>query len=397
VVLVGAGFYFVPKSFFIQSRFRQLVSQEGKIDDDSRFALWRPAFRVWQESPWWGVGPNHFDYRFRAYRPESTQSRAVFVHNDYLNTLVDYGAVGMLLIASVLGLLTLGLFKTWRAVRGPPSDLGRQRGSNKFAFILGASLGLLALLVHSLVDFNMHIPANALIAVALIALLSAHLRFASERYWVGSNFLVRAALSIALLAGAACLAWQSSRRLGEQFWLARAAQTPEFSRAQIDCLTRAATVESSNPETAYAVAEALRRHSQEGADSYQDQQQTDYRQYANQAMNWFNRGMKLNPWDPRSFCGYGWCLDWLGKSQEAAPFFNRAEQLDPNGYFTLNKIGLHYIEIGDFAAARPWFERSLRLEWEDTATARSYLDLANRRLLEAATNEISAKLEFPAL
>ncbi|HWX22934.1 MAG TPA: O-antigen ligase family protein [Candidatus Binatia bacterium] len=396
VLLVAAGFYFLPKSFFIQSRFRQLVSQEGKIDDDARFALWRPAFRVWEDAPWFGAGPAHFDYRYRAYRPESVQGRAVFVHNDYLNALVDYGLVGALLIASVLLLLALGLRKTWRAVRGPPSDLGHQRGSNKFAFVLGASLGLLALLVHSLVDFNMHIPANALVAVALMALLSAHLRFATDRYWVGSNFWVTASLTLALLAGGVSLAWQSSRHVGEQFWLAQAARTLELSKAQVDCLTRAATLEPGNPETAYTIAEALRRQSQEGADFYQDQQQGDYRQLARQAMDWFGRGMKLNPLDPRNFCGYGWCLDWLGKLQESAPFFDRAEQLDPNGYFTLNKIGLHYLETGDFAAARPWFERSLRLEHEDPTIAQSYLALANRRLLEAATNEISAKINFPA-
>ena len=50
---------------------------------------------------------------------------------------------------------------------------------------------------------------------------------------------------------------------------------------------------------------------------------------------------------------------------------------------------------GDFAAARPWFERSLRLEWQDNPIARNYLQIVNSRMLEAATNEISAKLSFP--
>jgi len=48
--------------------------------------------------------------------------------------------------------------------------------------------------------------------------------------------------------------------------------------------------------------------------------------------------------------------------------------------------------MGDFAAARPWFERSLRLEDKDNLIARNYLQIANMRLLEAATNEIAAKL-----
>ena len=50
---------------------------------------------------------------------------------------------------------------------------------------------------------------------------------------------------------------------------------------------------------------------------------------------------------------------------------------------------------GDFAAARPWFERSLHLEGNGNPIARNYLQIVNNRMLEAATNEISAKLNFP--
>jgi hypothetical protein len=57
-------------------------------------------------------------------------------------------------------------------------------------------------------------------------------------------------------------------------------------------------------------------------------------------------------------------------------------------------IGMHYVELNDFAAAKPWFERSLRLEWDDNP-AQSYLPIVNRKLMENATNELSAKLSAP--
>ena len=50
--------------------------------------------------------------------------------------------------------------------------------------MLGASLGLLSILIHSVVDFNMQIPANAVTAITLMALLTAHWRFGTERFWV---------------------------------------------------------------------------------------------------------------------------------------------------------------------------------------------------------------------
>src|SRR5579859_7602953 len=114
-------------------------------------------------------------------------------------------------------------------------------------------------------------------------------------------------------------------------------------------------------------------------------------------MDWFSLGMKLNSYDSRSFSGYGWCLDWLDRQGESQLYFSRAEELDPNNYFNLNNIGLHYIQLGDFAAARPWFERSLRLDSQDNPIAQSYLQIANLRLLEAATNELSARLSVPAV
>ena len=60
----------------------------------------------------------------------------------------------------------------------------------------------------------------------------------------------------------------------------------------------------------------------------------------------------------------------------------------PNNYFVMLKVGLHYQEMRNFAASRPWLERSMRLEWPDNPAAIIHYDLANARLLEAATNQL---------
>ena len=59
-------------------------------------------------------------------------------------------------------------------------------------------------------------------------------------------------------------------------------------------------------------------------------------------------------------------------------------------------IGLHYVELGNYAAAKSWFERSFRLQQKDNIIAQDYLEITKRRMLEAATNEITAKLNLPA-
>jgi len=291
-------------------------------------------------------------------------------------------------VASALVLLGLGVLKTWPSVRGKARGLGEERNSSKFAFVLGASLGLVAILVHSVVDFNMHIPANAILAITLMALLSSHLRFATERYWVSVNKWGKVFASAVVLAGVGYLGQQGWHRTVEYVWLQRAARAANFSPAQAACLEKAFAAEPMNPETAYAIGEAFRIQSSEGG--------SNYGALAEQAMEWFGRSMKLNPWDGYGYARYGWCLDWLERFGESPLYFERAAQLDPNGYFMADDIGLHYVQSGDFAAAKSWFEHSLRLEWqEDNTIARNYLQIVRSRLQEAATNETSAELSMP--
>ena len=69
------------------------------------------------------------------------------------------------------------------------------------------------------------------------------------------------------------------------------------------------------------------------------------------------------------------------------PYFNRADALDPNGYFIAANIGWHYVQAGDYAAARPWLQRSLRLQWNENPTASSYLNLVEQKLRDNASGK----------
>jgi O-antigen ligase len=373
LLLLGAGLYFVPRAHFLQSRFKELTAHD-RFNDSARFQVWEPAVLLWRENLWCGVGPNHYNYRFRSFRPETEQLQPDRVHNDYLNTLTDWGILGAALVSSAWALLLAGVIKTWRVVRRTPGELGG-KSSNKFALVLGASLGLLAILAHSVVDFNMHIPANAIVAITLMALLSAFLRFATDQYWRTLRNPARALATLILLIGSGYLAFQGVRRGVEYAWLERARRAPVYSPAQVAALEKAFAVEPKNSETALAVGRAIRAQCWNSGDG----------ELAKQAMEWFKRCMQLNPYDGYGFMEYGICLDWpLERQAEARPYFDRAVELDPNGYFTAAQMGWHYIQTGDFAAAWEWFDRSKRLAW-DNQIADSNLKIVTQKLLEEAS------------
>jgi O-antigen ligase len=382
VVIAGAGLYSIPRTGLFQSRLKELTS-DGRLNDAMRFELWAPAAQLWRENVWWGIGPDHFNYRFRVYRPQTVQLEADRVHNDYLNTLTDWGVVGMALVISALALLWGGVFKTWRFVRGSPNDFSGRK-SNKFALVLGASLGMLAILLHSMVDFNMHIPANAILAVTLMALLTSCRRFATDKDWHRARVPVKVVATIILLAGVIGLGWQGTRRATEYVQLERARRAASFSSEQTALLEKAFAVEPGNFETPYAIGEAYRLHSAEGG--------SDYTELAITAMEWFNRAIQANPYHGYSFMRYGMCLDWVDRPVEALSYFNRAIQLDPNGYFTAAHVGWHYVQTQDYAAAKAWFQRSQRLQRQGNGIADSYLRIVNERLFQNATNQMNPSL-----
>lgn len=384
LVIAGAGIYFIPRSIHFQARWQELY-KNGKLDKDARPDLWRSAVDMWQQHVLWGVGPAHFDYRFREFRPQSLQARPNRVHNDYLNTLTDWGVAGFALVASAWALLAWGVVRTWRFVLRSERDLGSKR-SNKFAFVLGASAGLVAILIHSIVDFNMHIPANAIVVVTLMALLSGHLRFATEQYWFTARLWAKLLASAMLAAGLVYLGYQEIHRARELVWLRRAEQKSNSAPEQAAALENAFAIEPKNFETAYAIGQVYQSQSWAGAGEYREQ--------AEKAMRWFERGWKLNPFDPYNYLHYGMCLDWTGRRTESWPYYEKAVERDPNGYYMTAFVGWHYVQTGDYAAARTWFERSRRLEWSENTIADTYLPTLNQKMLDAATNTSPFRLDL---
>ena len=381
LMLIG-GAVFVTQVLSKTHGFMQRVKQTdaagpGLYDWSSRLKMWTAAERMWADHFWLGVGPAHYDYRFREYRPPDLQSRPDRVHNDYLNLLADWGAVGGVIVLAGMGIFFVGLRRTWPHVRREENDFGSGQ-SNRFAFFLGATGGLAALTVHSLMDFNLHIPANALVAVTLLALLTSNLRFATEDYWVRVFGRERLWLTTAFGVVVAVLLVQEWRQGRETFWLARAEREGDFSPERAAALEKAFAAEPKNFQTAYDIGECFRTAGLEGAKNYQA--------ITRQAEEWYAKSAALNPHDAYSLLRTGMCRDWLGDHAAAEKFLFAAELRDPNGYYLVGNLGWHYAQTGDYAAARQCFDRSLRL-YSDNPTAQNYLIICEQKLTEKAAGK----------
>jgi O-antigen ligase len=398
VLLICGAAFFYNRAHQPQARVQKtFLGEKGDIND-IRVVLWESAIQMWHDHFWFGVGPAHFDYRFPAYRHKIVQLRPDRVHNDYLNTLADWGTVGGGIVAAAWLLLYWGAFKTWKFVRRS-NDIAT-KPSNRSSLVLGASIGLFALLLHSVVDFNMHIPANAILAIALMALLTGHVRYATERYWVSRTIPLRIVFSIMLIWGIAFLAYHGTAKAREYVFLDQVEQfdaslkklfgqlqeveTAEpvdwnrfdnvsedirkTQRLQLEVLRQAHAVEPNNFATIYRIGESLR---------------TDERY--REALGWFALGMKLNPWDCYNYLRYGMCLDRLDRQAEGDRYFKRAIELDPNNYFVAALQGWHFVQKDDYAEAKRWFQRSLELsDWRYNEIASKYMAIVERELQKRA-------------
>ena len=146
-VVVVLGFVFLPTDQLI-ARFADLAAGE-EISAEGRAQAWRDTEPLIGAYPVFGCGLGAYESAFLRYKTVAPLFAVEFAHNDYLQLLAEFGGLGFTL-------LMLLMFRTlMRAVRAAD-----QAGSGRWLAL--ASVGsLAAILLHSLVDFNLYIPANA--------------------------------------------------------------------------------------------------------------------------------------------------------------------------------------------------------------------------------------------
>lgn len=144
---------------------------EGKFEH-TRPLIWKVGVQLWQEAPWLGTGAASYNVLFDRHRPAGFLNEPDWTHNDYLNTLSDYGAVGFALWAGA-GAAMLGLgWHRWRTARSGAGTAGaRGDFTTHWRWKFGLWLGLLAYAVHLGVDFHTKIPALAYAGAIVAALL----------------------------------------------------------------------------------------------------------------------------------------------------------------------------------------------------------------------------------
>ena len=101
-------------------------------------------------------------------------ANTVLSRNDYLEYLSELGVGGMALFLGGLISLIISSFLIWRVRRHPEVK----------GLALGGIVAVVAILIHSLTDFNLHIPANVFLLSVMLSLIvvTVHYKRRSSSY-----------------------------------------------------------------------------------------------------------------------------------------------------------------------------------------------------------------------
>jgi O-antigen ligase len=161
-MLIAAAFVFLPPDQLI-ARFGTMLNETDA--EASRSRMWADTIPMIRDFPIAGCGLGGFESCFHRYN-HSANFRVDFAHNDYLQLLAELGLAGFLPLM-FLAILALGA-AVRAAVRRTNEDMG--------LLALACAGSMTAMAIHSVADFNLYIPANALVLswIAGIALRPRH-------------------------------------------------------------------------------------------------------------------------------------------------------------------------------------------------------------------------------
>lgn len=329
---IGVALVMMLQSNLLQQRL-QLIGKP-----DVRWYNWQAALDQFKVSPVIGTGAGTHLYYGRLFRRPQIQYDPEHAHSDYLEMLAEYGLVGLSGIAVFIFVhihsCSLGLATTARSAPRDPYLLFRD---NRLAVQIGALAAIAAYLAHSVTDFNLHIPGNALLFAFIFGVTAnpgGSTYPAAEKATGGRIF------QFALPAVSLWLLVSGVPKFPGDYWCERARAALHYRdyEATIAHASKALQYERRNPDIFKLLASAYTGQALPATNP------EARRLLLNQSVTASRGALTLYPYDEHALMRLARTLDEAGRFREAREIYQRAIALDP-------KLG----------AIRAWYARHLAL------------------------------------
>jgi len=161
--------------------FSSIQDLSKDYDIQYRFLNWKDAIKLFRDSPLFGVGLETFSSIFRKYKTLELQYYYLYLENDYLQLLCEMGVFGF-------GIFLWFILSFFRKIGSGYSKYEVEGTSSvRYISFYGCLTGVIAIMIHSFWDFNMHIPSNALLLSMFMGLAISGVRIDPKGYLKNSQ------------------------------------------------------------------------------------------------------------------------------------------------------------------------------------------------------------------
>ncbi|MCI0664349.1 MAG: O-antigen ligase family protein [Acidobacteria bacterium] len=164
---IAAGVVWIGADSVIKRAEKAEMSTQTRSNDprketisQSRGWIWRDTLVMIRDNWAMGVGLGAYQTAFPIYSERDGSLIVAQAHNDYLQILADCGIIGVIL---TLWFLVLVIEDFRHAIR--------HRNPVMSGMALGCGGGVFSIIVHSIFDFNLQLPSNALLFLVLAAVI----------------------------------------------------------------------------------------------------------------------------------------------------------------------------------------------------------------------------------
>ena len=166
LLLIAVGIALPIGWDLILSRFHTLTDFATEQSFLFRRDVWIGTIDMFRDFPVFGTGLGTFAHIFPKYQIAPSDITFFYTENDYLQMLAETGILGT---ALVLGTGVIFFATTLRAWK-------KRQSRWSIILVTGGISAISSLLIHCCIDFNLHIPSNALLfcVIAAITYIAAH-------------------------------------------------------------------------------------------------------------------------------------------------------------------------------------------------------------------------------
>jgi O-antigen ligase/tetratricopeptide (TPR) repeat protein len=341
-----------------QSR-SQDSSLSALFDNTIRFYLLAIATSCFFLHPLLGGGARSFSWEsFRFWDYDSMgpgSAKPEHVHNELLQTFVEYGAIGGFLLLAFL-LITV-IIATFRVISKSP----RPESMRMDGWRIGGIAGFAGLFIQSNFEGIFRIPPGAILLALCIAAACSTSQATNDSPNSGKPWFVMSLLSLVGLFSISLLGYSGVKgtRTSIILWNSFFGFTPLGKEAKIDAVSNA--IEIWPLFSLYQHRAILYQQASSTASDPKIAQD-----FLKLSLNDFSRASVLHPYDPTSSLGEATLLGILGRESEAETEFSRAIRLQGGmeaGFKShlsfakyLNRKGLSQFSRGQHSEALVTFE-----------------------------------------